>query len=161
MVRLTMTLALAVAALTIRSLAHSMSSSYAVVVHRSNPISSIRLTDLRAFFWGETKQWPNGMKIVLVERDLESDVFRFLMQQVLKTTAVEYQRRVANIEFKGETPVKVRLLNSDAAACKFVFNVPGAIAVIGTNSLALPECSAVQLVTVDGRLPGDEKYGLR
>lgn len=101
------------------------------------------------------------MKLVLVERDLESEVFRFLMQHILNTTAVEYQRRLANIEFKGETPVMAKILNSDAAACKFVFNVPGAIAVIATNSLALPECSAVQLVTIDGKLPGDSSYRLR
>jgi hypothetical protein len=139
----------------------SASSSFAVVVHRSNPISSIRLSDLRAFFGGETKQWPRGVKMVLVERDLKSDVFQFLMQRVLSTTAVEYQRRLANIEFKGETPVTLRVLNSDAAACKFVFNVPGAIALIDTNSLALPECIAVQLVRVDGKLPADDKYRLR
>jgi hypothetical protein len=160
MVRLVMILTLAVAALTIRSFAHSM-ASYAVVVHRSNPINNVKLSDLRAFFNGDTKQWPHGAKVVLVERDLRSDVFQFLMQHVLNSTAVEYQRRLANIEFRGEASVMVRILNSDAAACKFVFNVPGSIALIATGSLSLPECSAVQLVTVDGKLPGDEKYGLR
>ena len=160
MVRPVMTLILALAALAISSFA-GMASSFAVVVHRSNPTSSIRFADLRAFFSGEIKQWPNGVKLVLVERDLESPVFRFLMQQVLNTTAVEYQRHLANIEFKGETPTMVRILNSDAAACKFVFNVPGSIALIATNSLAMPECSAVQLLPVDGKLPGDEKYRLQ
>jgi hypothetical protein len=55
----------------------------------------------------------------------------------------------------------VRILNSDAAVCKFVFNVPGSIALIGINSLALPECGAVQLISVDGKLPGEERYRLR
>jgi ABC-type phosphate transport system substrate-binding protein len=149
------------AVVAVAALAGVVSGSFAVVVHRSNPTSSIRLTDLRAFFWGEIKQWPHGVKVVLVDRDLESEVFRFLMHHVLNSTAVEYQRRLANIEFKGETPVTVRVLNSDGAACKFVFNVRGSIALIATNSLALPECAAVQLVSVDGKLPGDEKYGLR
>jgi hypothetical protein len=160
MARLGMILALSVAALAISVFA-GMASSFAVVVHRSNPTNSLRRSDLRAFFSGDTKQWPHGVKVVLVERDLRSDVFRFLMQHVLNTTAVEYQRRLANIEFRGETSVMVRILNSDAAACKFVFNVPGSIALIATGSLALPDCSAVQLVTMDGKLPDDEKYGLR
>ncbi|HEX4593419.1 MAG TPA: hypothetical protein VH157_04045 [Bryobacteraceae bacterium] len=138
-----------------------LSGSFAVVVHRSNPSSNFRLSDLRAFFSGEIKRWPGGMKVILVERDLESDVFRFLMQRVLNSTAVEYQRRLASIEFKGETPVTVRILNSDAALCKFVFNVPGSIGLIGINSLALPECSTVRQVSVDGKLPGDDKYRLR
>jgi len=161
MLRAATALVLVVAVVAIAAPAGVVSGSFAVVVHRSNPTSSMRFTDLRAFFWGEIKQWPDGKKLVLVERDLESDVFRFLIQHVLSTTAVEYQRRLANIEFKGETPVTVRVLNSDAAACKFVFNVPGSIALVATNSLVLPECGSVQLVTVDGKLPGEEKYGLR
>jgi hypothetical protein len=161
MLRAATALTLLVATVAIAALAGPVSGSFAVVVHRSNPTSSIRLTDLRAFFSGEIKQWPHGVKLVLVERDLESDVFRFLMQRVLNSTAVEYQRRLANMEFRGETSVTVRILNSDGAACKFVFNVPGAIAVIATNSLTLPECSQVQLIMIDGKLPGEQKYGLR
>ena len=153
-------LAISVTAMAIGSLAGA-ASSFAVVVHRSNPTSNVRLSELRAFFSGETKQWPHGMKLVLVERDPPSDVFRFLLQRVLNTTASEYKRRLANIEFMGEAPVTVRVLNSDAAACKFVFNVPGSIALIATTSLALPECGAVQLVKVEGKLPGQENYGLR
>jgi hypothetical protein len=143
------------------SLPASSDSSFAVVVHRSNPASNIRPSDLRAFFSGESKHWPNGQKVVLAERDLESDVFRFLTQRILNSTVVEYQRHLAMIELKGDTPVTVRILNSDAAVCKFVFNVPGSIALIGINSLALPECGAVQLISVDGKLPGEERYRLR
>jgi hypothetical protein len=136
-------------------------SSFAVVVHRSNPTNSLRRSDLRAYFSGDTRQWPQGMKLVLVERDLQSDVFRFLLQHVLSITAGNYKRHLANIEFRGETPVMVKILNSDAAACKFVFNVPGSIALVATSSLAIPECGAVQLVRVDGKLPGEDKYGLQ
>jgi hypothetical protein len=160
MARLGMILTLSAAALSIRLLAGA-ESSFAVVVHRSNPTNSLRRSDLRAFFSGDTSQWPHGLKLVLVERDPQSDVFRFLLQHVLNATAGEYQRHLANIEFKGETPVTVRVLNSDAAACKFVFNVPGSIALIATSSLAMPDCGAVQLVRVDGKLPGEDKYGLR
>ena len=160
MARLMMILTLSAAALAV-SLHAGAESSFAVVVHRSNPTNSLRRSDLRAFFSGDTRQWPQGMKLVLVERDLESDVFRFLMQHVLNTTTLEYQRHLANIEFRGETPVMVRILNSDAAACKFVFNVPGSIALVATSSLAIPECGTVQLVRVDGKLPGEDKYALR
>lgn len=154
------TLLLSVVALAIGLLAEA-ASSFAVVVHRSNPTSNVRFSDLRAFFSGDARHWSDGMKVVLVERDLESDVFRFLMQHVLNTTAVEYQRHLANIEFRGETPVMVRILNSDAAACKFVFNVPGAIALVAAGSLELPECGAVQVVRIEGKLPGEDKYRLR
>jgi len=57
--------------------------------------------------------------------------------------------------------VTLKILNSEEAACKFVFNVPGSIALIETDSLRLPECGGVGIVRIDGRLPGQEGYRLR
>jgi hypothetical protein len=57
--------------------------------------------------------------------------------------------------------VSVKVLNSDAAACQFVFNVPAAIAIIETASLPTAECGQVQVVRIDGKLPGEEGYRLR
>jgi hypothetical protein len=73
----------------------------------------------------------------------------------------EYKRRLASIEFGGAAPVTLKILNSEEAACKFVFNVPGSIALIETDSLRFPECSGVGIVRIDGQLPGQEGYRLR
>lgn len=135
--------------------------SFAVVGHRSNPINNLRVTDLRAFFGGVVKQWPHGAKVVLVERDAESAPFRFLLRRILTMSAGEYKRSLASIEFRGEAPVTLKVLNSDAAACKFVFNVPGSIAVIETDSLHAPECGQVQILKIEGKAPGEEGYRLR
>lgn len=136
-------------------------ASFAVVVHQSNPNTNLLFTDVRAFFSGASKQWPNGSKVVLVERDNASAVYRFLLARILHTTAIEYKRHLLSIEFAGEAPVTLKILNSDQAACKFVFNVPGAIGLIDVNSLNLPECASVGVVRIDGRLPGQEAYRLR
>ena len=136
-------------------------SSFAVVVHQSNPNTNLVLTDVRAFFAGDAKQWPNGSKVVLVERDTASAAYRFLLARVLHMSATEYKRRLASIEFAGEAPVTLKILNSEQAACKFVFNVPGSIALIETSSLSFPECSGVGTVKIDGRLPDQEGYRLR
>ncbi len=137
------------------------SASFAAIVHQSNPNTNLMLPDVRAFFSGATKQWPNGSKVVLVERDTESATYRFLLDRILRMTPVEYKRHLLSIEFAGEAPVIVKVLNSEQAACKFVFNVPGAIALIETHSLGLPECGGVGTVRIDGRLPGQEGYRLR
>ena len=148
-------------------------SSFAVVVHPSNPNTNLRFADVQAFFSGAAKQWPNSSfngslnsslnrsKVVLVERDTASAAYQFLLARILHTSASEYKRRLASIEFAGEAPVTIKILNSDQAACKFVFNVPGSIALIETNSLSLPECSGVGTVRIDGRLPSQEGYRLR
>ena len=132
-----------------------------VVVHQSNPNTRLRMGDLQAFFAGARKNWPNGNGIVLVQRSPDSPAYRVLLDRVLNMSATEYKRRLANVEFMGESPVNLKVLNSDVMACKYVFNVPGAIAVVETESLRLPECGGVQVVRIDGKLPGEEGYRLR
>ena len=136
-------------------------ASFVVVVHQSNPNTNLLIADVRAFFSGASKQWPNGSKVVLVERDTGSATYQFLLAHILHMTSVEYKRHLLSIEFAGEAPVSLKILNSEQAACKFVFNVPGAIALIETQSLNLPECGGVGTVRIDGRLPGQEGYRLR
>jgi hypothetical protein len=58
-------------------------------------------------------------------------------------------------------PVSVKILNSDTAACQFVFNVPSAIAIVEVKSLASPACGQVRLLRIDGKLPDDEGYRLK
>lgn len=135
--------------------------SFAVVLHRSNPNTNLRMADVQAFFSGGAKQWPNGSKVVLVERDTGSAAYRFLLARILHMGTTEYKRHLTGIEFAGETPVVLKVLNSEEAACKFVFNVPGSIALIETQSLHLPECSGVEPARIDGRLPGQEGYRLQ
>jgi hypothetical protein len=135
--------------------------SFAVVLHRSNPNTNLRLADVQAFFSGAAKQWPNGSKVVLVERDSGSVVYQFMLAHVLHMSAGEYKRHLVSIEFAGEAPVALKILNTEEAACKFVFNVPGSIALIETISLSLPECSGVGTVKIEGKLPGQQGYRLR
>jgi len=136
-------------------------STFSVVIHQSNPNTRMRLADLQAFFAGVRKNWPDGNDVVLVQRSPNSPPYRALLERVLNMSPIEYKRRLTNIEFMGESPVNLKVLNSDVMACKYVFNVPGAIAVIETGSLHLPECTGVQVVRIDGKLPGEDGYRLR
>jgi len=135
--------------------------TFAAVVHPSNPTHNLRLRDLLSLFEGDSRQWPNGSGVVLVERDTGSAPFQYLMGRLLNTTPGEYKRRLQNIEYRGESPVSIKILNSDAAACQFVFNVPSAIAIVETGSLASPACGTVRVLRIDGKLPGEEGYRLK
>jgi hypothetical protein len=136
-------------------------AAFAAVVHPSNATRDLLLRDLTSLFEGANRQWPNRSGVVLVERDAGSAPFRYLMGRLLNTTPGEYKRSLQNIEYRGETPVSVKILNSDAAACQFVFNVPSAIAIVETASLALPACHGIQVLRIDGKLPGEEGYRLK
>ena len=136
-------------------------AAFAAVVHPSNPARDLHLRDLTSLFEGANRQWPNRSGVVLVERDAGSAPFRYLMGRLLNTTPGEYKRSLQNIEYRGDTPVSVKILNSDAAACQFVFNVPSAIAIVETGSLTSPACEAVRVLRIDGKLPGEEGYRLK
>lgn len=135
--------------------------SFATVVHPSNPSHDLRLREVASFFEGANRQWPNNAPVVLVERDASSAPYQYLMSHVLNTTPTEYKRRLQGIEYRGEAPPAIKVLNSDEAACQFVFNVPSAIAIVETQSLRSAACAAVQVVRIDGKLPGEEGYRLK
>jgi hypothetical protein len=134
---------------------------FAIIVHQTNPTTGLRAVELNALFSGEARRWPNGSRVVLVERDSNSVGFNFLLHRVLNLSPSQYKRHLANIEFKGEEPVIVKVLNSGPAACRFVFNVPGAIGLIEAASLSSPECKDVRVIRIEGKLPGDEGYPLQ
>jgi hypothetical protein len=135
--------------------------TFAAVVHQSNPTHNLRFRDLLSLFQGASREWPSSSAVVLVERDEGSAPFRYLMGRLLNTTPGEYKRSLQNIEYRGEAPVSIKILNSDGAACQFVFNVPSAIAIIEASSLASRACSGIQVLRIDGRLPGEEGYRLK
>lgn len=135
--------------------------AFAAVVHPSNPTRDLRFHELLALFEGASRQWPNNSGVVLVERDAGSTPFQFLMGRLLNTTPGEYKRSLQNIEYRGEAPVSIKILNSDSAACEFVFNVPSAIAIVETGSLGSPACRALGVLRIDGKLPGEEGYRLK
>ena len=134
---------------------------FAAVVHPSNVTRDIRLRDLTSLFEGANRQWPNRSPVVLVERDATSAPYLYLMFHLLNTTPIEYKRSLQSIEYRGSAPVSVKILNSDRAACEFVFNVPSAIAIIEAPSLGSPACAQVQVLRIDGKLPAEEGYRLK
>jgi hypothetical protein len=134
---------------------------FATVVHPGNQARDMRLRDLTSLFEGANRQWPNGAAVVLVERNAASAPYQFLMSHLLNTTAMECKRRLQNIEYRGDGSVSVKVLNSDEAACQFVYNVPTAIAIVETRSLDSPACAQVHVVRIEGKLPGEEGYRLK
>jgi ABC-type phosphate transport system substrate-binding protein len=131
-----------------------------VIVNRSNPVDSVSNIELRALLLGKMAQWPNKQPVILVERESTSPTFQRTLKLVLHMSEGEYERWILQEEFRGEKPPLIKTLNSDEGAGKFVFYVPGAIAITdGVPSLALS--SEIKVLRVDGKLPGDAGYPLK
>ncbi len=131
-----------------------------VIVNKSNPVDSISTKELRAFLLGQVAQWPNKQAVILVERESTSPAFQKTLQLVLHMSEGEYERWFLQQEFRGEKTPLIKTLNSDEGAGKFVFNVPGALAITeGVPSLGAS--SEIKVLRVDGKLPGDPGYALK
>ena len=131
----------------------------AVIVHKSNPVENLSRAQLRKLLLGEVRQWQDGRKVVLVERDEGSVIFVQMLARVLSMKPFEYKRHLLAVEFQGSQPPIVKTLNSDDGSTKFVWNVPDAIGLIE----AVPSSSAranVKVLRIDGKLPGEPGYGL-
>jgi hypothetical protein len=73
----------------------------------------------------------------------------------------DYQRELAGAEFRGEESVAVKVLNSDGAVCRFVFNVPGAAGLVAAASLLYADCTGVRALRIQGKSPGEAGYRLQ
>ena len=130
-----------------------------VIVNRSNPVDSISNTDLRALLLGKMAQWANKQPVILVERESTSPTFRKTLQVVLHMTEGDYGRWILQQEFRGEKTPLIKTLTSDEGAGKFVFYVPGAVAI--TDGVPSLGSSEIKVLRVDGKLPGDPGYPLK
>jgi hypothetical protein len=130
------------------------------IVNSSNPTESISKKQLRGLLMGEIDQWDNKRQIILVQREPTSQAFQKTLRLVLHMSEGEYSRSLLQIEFRGRKPPLIKVLNSDESASKFVFNVPGAVAITdGVPSGTIS--SEIKILRIDGKLPGDPGYAFK
>lgn len=127
----------------------SAHGSFAAVVNRANPASALRVADLRALYSGSVHRWEDGSEVVLVTGAEESAARRFLLEKVLHVSAADFHRRLASLDSADPRSVILKVLNTDGAACDFVFNVPGAVALVEKAALAEPGCRELKVVDVE------------
>jgi ABC-type phosphate transport system substrate-binding protein len=136
-----------------------MPVNVAVIVHLDNPTQDLTNNELRDLLLGGTWQWPNRRNIVVVAREPGSAVLETVLHNCLKTNLQDYNRRLLELEFRGKKPVNIKTLTSDAGACAFVSNVPGAIGFISDFSLSSPSCrEQVKVLRISGKEPGSPGY---
>lgn len=113
----------------------------AVVVHPSNPVSSISTEKLKAIYEGKITNWKDlggkSQTIVVISRDVASGTFEVFKELALKG---------------GKTREDALMLASNKAVAQTVSQTPGAIGYIGLGFIS-PEVKALK---VDGVVPNEE-----
>ncbi len=130
----------------------------AVIVHKSSPVDDIAIADLRKMLTGALRTWPDSNPIVLVQQPDSSPGQKRMLQLVLKTNPAAYNRSLLRAQFQGGLVPTIKVINSDANAIAFVWNVPGALSMVdSTLAAASPH---VKVLKVDGKLPTEPGYAL-
>jgi hypothetical protein len=140
--------------------ASAAQKTLAVVVHKSCTADGISAADLRKVLTGELRAWPDASPIVVIQQPDESATQQRMLQALLRTTPAGYNRQLLQVQFQGRPRPLIRVLNSDANAIAFVWNVPGAISIVDADQAAAG-AAHVKILKIDGNLPGETGYLLQ
>jgi ABC-type phosphate transport system substrate-binding protein len=134
--------------------------SLAVVVHKKSTTDNLSSAALRGMFTGDIGTWPDSSPVIIIELPNESATAQRTLRMLLKTTPVDYYRQLMQAQFQGKQTPAIKVLNTDANAIRFVFNVPTAISIVDANA-AFSSSSPVKVLRIDGKLPGERGYPLQ
>jgi ABC-type phosphate transport system substrate-binding protein len=129
----------------------------AIVVHRSNPVEELSLSELRSLFLGERQRWPNGRRITLVLQEPGQPEREAALQLIYRMSEAELNHHFLRAVYRGQAFSAPKTLSSSDRVVRFVFNVPGAIGCVPAREVD----SSVKVLRVEGRPPGEAGYPLR
>jgi ABC-type phosphate transport system substrate-binding protein len=152
---LVLTLLVASSHMTVRSKAEAGDGDdVAIIVNPKNPQSDISFDMLRKFFKAERGEWPNGAKVVVAMLQPGHTERSVILRSVYGWDENYYQKYFG----QGESHEAPRQLNSPDKMIQFVHYTPGAIGYVRADQV---DSSKVNVLTVDGRKPGDAGYRIR
>ncbi len=135
----------------------------AVIVKSDFQVSGISRADLIRILVGDSRFWSNRVPIRIVIPPRSSPVLQALYKDLLKTTALEFERQWESRRFRGDATAVPTVSFETPLAVRLVVSQPGFLAIVGADDLeGLPPKlrEAVKVVPIDGKLPGSADYAL-
>jgi ABC-type phosphate transport system substrate-binding protein len=139
--------------------AQCLPGGLAVVVNKANPVESLSMAQLRKLILGDVRAWPNSKNVALIARDPSTKDFQCVLSTVVRLSVAEYHRYIISAEFRGDDPMVIQTVDSDATAGKYVSGSAGGLAVVEANSLPAMGAS-VKVVRIEGKALGQPGYPL-
>lgn len=129
----------------------------AVIVHPAVPIDNLTTAELRRLWLGDRDFWPSGVRVTLLIRAPIARERDAVVQTICQMTEAQFRQHWIAKVFRADTANGPKLVYSNEMAIEQVGRTPGALAFVQA-----PVASrAVKLLRVDGRLPGQQGYGLK
>ncbi len=131
----------------------------AVVVNKANPVESLSMAQLRKLILGDVRAWQNNKNVALIARDPSTKDFQCVLSTIVRLSVAEYHRYIISAEFRGDEPMAIQTVDSDAAAGKYVSGSAGGLAIVEANSLPAIGAS-VKVIRIEGKTLGQPGYPL-
>ncbi len=124
----------------------------AIIANTTLQVEGLRSVMLAKIYKGEQDQWPDGKRITVLNRPIESEIRRQFYGTVLKADPT------TKFFVPGSPiPVKTMIVQSDLATRKMVASIPTAIGYIPLSSAD----HTVKILKIDNASPGDATYELQ
>ncbi len=118
-----------------------------IIVNKNSPLEDISFTQLSKIYRGKNLEWDRGERIVVVNRDVRSDVRRAFYKKVLKS-------RPTQKFFLSRSPIPFRTIvqKSILGVTRFVASEKNAIGYVYFSELTGDE-RGIKILKVDGVIP--------
>ncbi|HKP72317.1 MAG TPA: hypothetical protein VJT82_05230 [Pyrinomonadaceae bacterium] len=135
------------------------SGDVAIIVNPKNSTRDISFDALRKYFKAERGQWPNGTKVVVAMRQPPGQSERgAVLRSIYGWDENYYQKYFRQGHFNESIQQAPKELNTTYAMTQYVHYTPGAIGYVRADQV---DESKVNVLSVDGRKPGDPGYRIR
>jgi ABC-type phosphate transport system substrate-binding protein len=139
--------------------AQCMPGGQVVIVNKANPVESLSMAQLRKLILGDVRNWQNGKNVALIARDPSTKDFQCVLSTIVRLSVAEYHRYIISAEFRGDDPMAVQTVDSDATAGRSVSGSAGGLAIVEANSVTAMG-SSVKVVRIEGKALGQPGYPL-
>ncbi len=141
------------------SSAAAQGGDVAIIVNPKNPTRDISFDTLRKYFKAERGQWPHGTKVVVAMRQPAGQSERSaILRSIYGWDENYYQKYFRQGHFNESIQQAPKELNTTYAMTQYVHYTPGAIGYVRADQV---DGSKVNVLSVDGRRPGESGYRIR
>lgn len=129
----------------------------AVIVNKSNPISTLTVIQLRKIVLGQESKWPGGGKIAVWMTSPGQPERAAALKILCGMSETDYTLHFMHASFSGESGDPPKTGGSGAQVRQSVASAAGAVGFIWASQVD----DSVKVVSVDGSRPGQPAYKIK
>jgi ABC-type phosphate transport system substrate-binding protein len=129
----------------------------AVIVHKSNPVESLTMVQLRKLVLGQETKWPTGKKIAVLMTTPGQPERDSTLKIVCSMRETDFTLHFMHASFSGETAEPPKAVGSGVQVRQSVAGTANAVGFIKASQLD----GSVKVIAIDGSRPGEPAYKLK